>query len=111
MLGAARIDQLDPHPRIEEGKLAVAVLELLEIELDDILERVGRGEDGDARPLLDGRRGPPVDQPRARVAMLEAHPMLPARAPDRPFAHSGHPVDAAAPPNSAPSDARRAGRE
>src|SRR3546814_2584001 len=85
MFGAARIDQLYPHPRIEEGKLAVAVLELLEIELDDILERVGRGEEGDARPLLAGRRGPPVDQRRDRVAMLEAHPMFPAVAPDRQF--------------------------
>src|SRR3546814_1330420 len=57
MLGAARVDQLDADARIQEGELAIAVLELLEIELDDVLERLGRGLKGDARALLARGRG------------------------------------------------------
>src|SRR3546814_7375965 len=49
MLGVARIDELDPYARVEEGELAIAVLELFEIELGDILERVGRGAEGDRK--------------------------------------------------------------
>src|SRR3546814_9052379 len=49
MLGAARVNQLDADARIQEGELAIAVLELLEIELDDVLERLGRGLKGDRK--------------------------------------------------------------
>jgi hypothetical protein len=43
MLRMARIDQLDPDAGVQECQLAIAMLQLLEIELEDILERVGRG--------------------------------------------------------------------
>ena len=85
MLGVAGIDQLDPHPRIEERKLAVTMLELFEIELEDVLEGVGRRREGHARALLARGRGA-VDLERGdRVAMFKAHPMLFAVAPDRQF--------------------------
>ena len=48
-------DQADA--RIEEGELAEAMLERVEVELDD-LERLGRGQEGDLGALLAGRRGP-----------------------------------------------------
>src|SRR3546814_15423067 len=90
MLGAARVDQLDADARIQEGELAIAVLELLEIELDNVLERLGRGLKGDARDLLARGRGAADDERSERIAMSVAHTMLFAVAPDRqfqPFAH------------------------
>src|SRR3546814_1069823 len=73
MLGVARIDELDPYARVEDSELAIAVLELFEIELGDILERVGRGAEGDARALLArGRRAVDLER-RDRIAMFEAH--------------------------------------
>src|SRR3546814_14113524 len=83
MLGAARVDQLDADARIQEGELAIAVLELLEIELDDVLERLGRGLKGDARALLARGRGAADDERGDRIAMLEAHPMRFAVPPHR----------------------------
>ena len=50
-VGVARIDQDDPHARIEEGELAKAMLEPLEVELDD-LERFGRWQEGDTGTFL-----------------------------------------------------------
>src|SRR3546814_6064988 len=90
MLGAARVDQLDADARIQEGELAIAVLELLEIELDDVLERLGRGLKGDARALLARGRGAADDERGDRIAMFEAHPMLFAVAPDRQFRSEEH---------------------
>src|SRR3546814_19584456 len=60
MLGAARVDQLDADARIQEGELAIAVLELLEIELDDVLERLGSRRPGPASTLLDRGRAAPA---------------------------------------------------
>ncbi len=48
----ALVAQQDTHARIEECEFAVAMLQLLEIEFGDVLEGVGRGQEGDARALL-----------------------------------------------------------
>jgi hypothetical protein len=42
---------------VQEGELAVAMLELVEVELDD-LEGLRAGQEGDARALLALGRGP-----------------------------------------------------
>ena len=84
----ARIGQDHAHARIEEGQLAIAMLELLEIELDD-LERLGARQEGDLGALLALGRGADDLQRGDRVAISEAHVMLLAVAPDRqvePFA-------------------------
>src|SRR3546814_12889886 len=87
------IDELDPYARVEESELAIAVLELFEIELGDILERVGRGAEGDARALLArGRRAVDLER-RDRIAMFEAPPMPFANAPDLALGPLGHGVD------------------
>src|SRR5690606_16235 len=76
---------------VEKGELAVAMLELLEIELGDVLEGVGTGHEGDARTLLepvlvtacrDLRRVPGNLERLDRDAVLEAHRVLLAVAPD-----------------------------
>ena len=46
------VAQFDAHAGIEESELAIAVLQLVEIELGHVLERVLAGLEGDARPLL-----------------------------------------------------------
>src|SRR5206468_5119805 len=46
-----RIDQNQANARIEEGELAIAMLELVEIEVGD-LERVGTRQEGHASALL-----------------------------------------------------------
>ncbi len=53
-LGVPRVGQDQPHARVEEGELAEAVLEPLEVEIGD-LERVGRRQEGDAGAALVGR--------------------------------------------------------
>ncbi len=82
------VGQHQPDARVEEGELAVAMLELLEIEIDD-LEGVGAGEEGDAGALLAfGCRANDL-QRRLGLAVAEAHEMLLAVAPDgevEPFA-------------------------
>ena len=86
----ARIGEDQANARVEEGELAVAVLELLEVELDD-LERVGAGQEGDPGALLAlGRRADDL-QRRFGIAVAEAHEMLLAVAPDgevEPFAEA-----------------------
>jgi hypothetical protein len=86
-MSSCRVAQQDAHARIEEGQFAVAVLQLLEIEFGDVLERVGRGEEGHARALLAGGRGAFTThgQRRHRIAMRELHPVFLAIAPDRQF--------------------------
>ena len=83
-----RVGQDHAHARIEEGELAVAMLEPLEIELDD-LERLRAGQEGDPRALLAlGRRADDLER-RFGIAVAEAHEMLLAVAPDgeiEPFA-------------------------
>ena len=81
LLLVPRVGEDQPHARIEEGELAEAVLELVEIEFDD-LERLGRGQEGDLRALLAGGRGADQLQRRLGVAVAEAHAMLLAVAPD-----------------------------
>ena len=93
MFGVARIDQLDPYARIEKGELAIAMFQLFEIELGDILEGIGRCHEGDAGALLARRRRPVDLERRNRIAMLEAHPMLFAIAPDRQFEPFAERVD------------------
>ena len=88
----ARIDQDQPHARIEEGELAVAVLQPLEVELGD-LERVGARQEGDARTLLAlGRIADDLER-RLGIAVTEAHEMLLAVAPDRKIKPFGKRVD------------------
>src|SRR3546814_20611923 len=50
-LGVARVDQEQPHARIEERQLAIAVLQLFEIELGD-LEGGGTGKERHLRAAL-----------------------------------------------------------
>ena len=47
----AGIGEDQPHARVEEGQLAKAMLELVEVEFGD-LERLGTGQEGHARALL-----------------------------------------------------------
>ena len=85
-----RIGEDQPDARVEEGELAVAMLELLEIELDD-LERLGARQEGDPGALLAfGRRADDLER-RFGIAVAEAHEMLFAVAPDgelEPFAEA-----------------------
>ena len=77
----AGIGEDQPDAGIEEGKLAVAMLEPLEIKFGD-LERVGARQEGDPRALLPlGRRADDL-QRRFGLAVAEAHEMLLAVAPD-----------------------------
>src|SRR6185369_14121 len=84
----ASVDQDQANARVQERELAIAVLELLEIEVGD-LEGLGAGQESDARPLL-ALRGRADDlQGRFGVAVTEAHEMLFAVTPDgevEPFA-------------------------
>ena len=84
----ARVGEDQAHARVEEGELAEAVLELLEIEFDD-LERVGARQERDLGALLAlGCRADDL-QRRFGIAVGEAHVMLFAVAPDgqiEPFA-------------------------
>ena len=86
----ARVGENQPHARIEEGELAVAMLEPLEIEFGD-LERLGARQEGDPGALLAfGRRADDLER-RFGIAVAEAHEMLLAVAPDgevEPFAES-----------------------
>ncbi|GAA3255635.1 hypothetical protein GCM10020258_14210 [Sphingomonas yabuuchiae] len=76
-----RIGQEQAHARVEERQLAIAMLELREVELGD-LERRGRRQEGHASALLP-RLGLADDlERRDGVAMGEAHVMLLAVAPD-----------------------------
>ena len=85
----AAIADDDAHAGVEKRQLAIAMLQLVEIELGDILERVGGGRKGDARAAIGFAaaigRGAAIFQRRDGIAMLEAHPMFPAVAPDRQF--------------------------
>ena len=83
-----RVRQEQPDAGVQERELAIAVLELVEVELGD-LEGGGRGQEGDARTLLPGLGDADDLQRQHGVAMGEAHIMLLAVAPDRqvqPFA-------------------------
>ena len=84
----ARVGQDHAHAGIEEGELAVAMLEPLEIEFGD-LERLGARQEGDPRALLALRRRADDLERRFGIAVAEAHEMLLAVAPDgeiEPFA-------------------------
>ena len=63
----ARIGQDQAHARVEEGELAIAMLELLEVEFDD-LEGLGARQEGDLGALLALGRGADDLQRRDRVA-------------------------------------------
>ena len=80
-LGVARIDQKDAHARIEEREFAIAMLQFLEIEFEN-LESGGAGQEGDAGTLLADGRGADHLQRCDRIAMSEAHIMLLAIAED-----------------------------
>ncbi len=86
-----RVGQDQADARIEEGELAEAVLQRLEVELRD-LERVGRGQESDLRALLAGRRRADDPERRLRIAVAEAHPVLLAVAPDGELQHFGERV-------------------
>ncbi len=90
----ALVAQQNVDPRIEESEFAIAVFQLVEIEFDDVLEGLGRGQEGHAGALLEAvlvadavdRRSIAGDLERLdRIAVLEAHPVLLAVAPDREF--------------------------
>ena len=80
-LGMARIGQDQPNARVEEGQLAIAVLKLLEVEIDD-LERVWARQEGDLGALLALRRRADDLERGLGIAVAEAHPMLLAVTPD-----------------------------
>ena len=87
-----RIGEDQAHARVEEGELAVAMLEPLEVELGD-LERLGARQEGDAGALLAlGRRADDL-QRRFGIAVAEAHEMLLAVAPDGEVEPFGKRVD------------------
>jgi hypothetical protein len=71
------------------------MLQLFEIELGDVLEGGRAGHEGDARALLEAVAvgGANHPQRRFRIAMLEAHVMLFAVAPDREVQPFGQRVD------------------
>ena len=76
-----RVGEDQANTRIEEGELAKAMLEPLEVELDD-LERLGARQERHLGSLLAfGRRADDL-QRRFGIAMAEAHEMLFALAPD-----------------------------
>jgi hypothetical protein len=79
------------HAGIEEGKLAKAVLELVEVELDD-LEGGRGGQEGDAVPLLVAA-GPDHLQGAFRHRRGEAHVILFAVPPDGEVKPLGKAVD------------------
>src|SRR5437773_11869853 len=85
-----RVGQHEPHARVEEGELAEAVLQALEIEFD-VLERLASGHEGDAGAapvaLADDLQG------RFGIAVAEAHEMLLAVAPDGEVEPFGQRVD------------------
>ena len=77
----ARVDEDQPNPRVEEGELAKAVLELVEIEFDD-LERFRAWQEGYAGAFLAlGSRADDL-QRRLGIAVPKAHEMLFPVAPD-----------------------------
>ena len=86
LLLVPRVGEDQADARIEEGELAEAVLERVEVELGD-LERVGRGQEGDPGALLARRRRADDLQRRLGVAVAEAHLMLLAVAPDGEIEH------------------------
>ena len=77
----ARIGKYDSNARIEERELAVAVLEIFEVELDD-LEGRRAGQEGDLGSLLADRRRADDLERCLGIAVAEAHEMLFAVAPD-----------------------------
>ena len=87
-----RVGEDHAHAGVEEGELAVAMLEPLEIELGD-LERLGAGQEGDPRALLSLGRGADDLERRFGVAVAEAHEMLLAVAPDGEVEPFGERVD------------------
>src|SRR5690606_25104040 len=86
------VAQQDAYARVEEGEFAIAVLKLLEIELGDVFESVGRRQKGNARTGAVG--GDLVDdfERGVSIAMLGAHAMLLAAAPDRQLGSFGQSV-------------------
>src|SRR5215218_2776692 len=92
----AGIGEDQPDARVEEGQFAVAMLKLLEVELDD-LEGLGTRQEGDASTLLAvGRLARQLERGFS-IAVAEAHEMLLAIAPDgqvEPFAERIDDADA-----------------
>ena len=94
----APVAQQNADARIEEGQLAIAVFQLLEIELQHILEGFGAGHEGDAGALFNAalavRRGITHHAQRFhRIAMGKFHPVFLAIAPDgqlQPFRQGVH---------------------
>ena len=90
-LFVALVAQKNAHTRIEESKLAIAMLQLFEIELCDILESIMAGLEGNASAFLQAVRIA-IARDLRRIAflfkrvhcitMLKAHPVLFAVAPD-----------------------------
>ena len=78
-LVVASVLEDEPDARVEEGELAEAMLEPLEVEIDD-LEGLGARQEGHLGPALLGRADDL--QRRLGVAVAEAHVMLFAVAPD-----------------------------
>ncbi|OJH16413.1 hypothetical protein BLX88_23805, partial [Bacillus obstructivus] len=90
-LFVARIVEIQPHARIEESELAIAMVELVENEFGD-LEGGGAREEGDARALAP-RRGADDLERRHRIAEREAHVMFLPVAPDRQIEPFGQRID------------------
>ena len=87
-----RISEDQAHTRIQESELAVAMLELLEIEVGD-LEGVGARQEGHAGALLAlGCRADDLER-RLGLAVAKAHEMLLAVAPDGQIEPFGERID------------------
>ena len=94
------IHQEQAHAAVEEGQLAIAMLQLVEIIVGLVLERaavarrlLGRRQESDARALLPFWRIADHLQRRGRVAIGEAHIMFLAVPPDIEVQPFGQGVD------------------
>ncbi len=87
-IAVARIGEMQTHAGIEEGQLAQPVFQGREVEFD-LGEGLARHHEGDfragtVRVVLDRRRTDDLER-RLGLAVLEAHDMLVAAAPDAQF--------------------------
>src|SRR5690606_21684563 len=77
------VAQQDAYARVEEREFAIAVLKLLEVEFSDVLESVGRRQKGNARTGAVGGDLVGRVELGGGIAMLKAHALPLAGAPDR----------------------------
>ena len=83
----ASVAQDQAHARVEEGELAIAVLERVEVEFGTILNVSDEGRKVTWVPFLPAGASPTTFSGASGVAVAEAHPMLLAVAPDGQLEH------------------------